>query len=494
MQTFDLRDFESSFTTNGFEKLSRSNARIMKGSNLVLITPAAERAGPTNIYEAWLNEFESYSEAMNPDLLELEREQMSKFTPRSIAKPGSQLIPGVYDSFEPVKINTSGLRPFSNPNANLRPRSIEHSAQATRSNTQAGCPTLEKKGLERENTVRHFASLYSQNLTQICAIRTQEDGKTRIVYIYPYVDIIQENRYFLPLFSVLREQTEFSAFKGPDAVDLAVTKLLLKAKDNPSMVCVSGDVSGFDDSVKKQLQESGFAEIKSYFQANYIDELDEIALRFGTKPLVLPNEQVLVGWHGIPSGSNFTGILGSVVNRQVLNSTPDDCQVMGDDFVVITDNPDEIFARYEQKKLNIHPTKTKIKPSSFVYLQRLHSLDLTVDGLAKGVYPTFRALTRLVYPERRSDFDDYGLKGRDYFAIRSLTILENCKNHPLFEKFVKFWLSYEKYVLPSKSSIPTYVRMMETKSVALGTTNQYGDAVEGIQNFESFKIARGLVG
>ena len=494
MQTFPINEYESSFTPHGWEKLSRSNARIMKGSNLVLVTPAAERAGPTNIYEAWLKIFESYSQAMHPDLLELEREQMSKFTPRSVAKPGSQLIPGIYDSFEPVDIDTSELRPFSNPNANLRPRSIEHSAQATRSNTQAGAPTLEKKGLERGNTVRHFASLYDDNLPMICAIRTQEAEKTRIVYIYPYADIIQENRYFLPLFSVLRKQEEFSAFNGPDAVDLAVTKMLLKAKDDPSLVCVSGDVSGFDDSVKKQLQESGFAEIKTYFQSNYIDELDEISLRFGTKPLVLPNEQVLVGWHGIPSGSNFTGILGSVVNRQVLNLTPYECQVMGDDFVCLATDPAEIFAKYERAGLDLHPTKTKIKPSSFVYLQRLHSLDLTVDGLAKGIYPTFRALTRLVYPERRSDFDDYGLNGRDYFAIRSLTILENCKNHPLFEKFVKFWLSYEKYILPSKSSIPAYVRMMETKSAALGTTNQYGDAIEGILNFESFKIARKLVG
>lgn len=494
MQTFKLSDFESDFTASGFEKLSMSNARIMKGSNLVLITPAAERAGPTNIYEAWLSEFESDSDLMTSDLLELEREQMDKFGPRSRAKPGSQLLPGIYDSFKPVKVDTSGLKSFSNPNTNLRPRSIQVSAQATRSNTQAGAPTLEKKGLERENTVRDFVSLYDDNLPMVCAIRTQEDWKTRVVYIYPYVDIIQENRFFLPLFSALRKQSEFSAFNGPDAVDLAITDMLLKAKDNPSLVCFSGDVSGFDDSVKMQLQSSGFAEIKSYFQAEYLTELDEIALRFGTKPLVLPNGQVLSGWRGIPSGSNFTGIVGSVVNRQVLNLPPGFCQVMGDDFVGLTDNPDEIFARYGKVKLGIHPQKSKVKPLCFVYLQRLHSLDYTVDGVAKGVYPTWRALNRLVYPERRSDFDEYGLKGRDYFAIRSLTILENCKNHPLFEKFVKFWLSYEKYILPSKSSIPSYVRMMEAKSVALGTTNQYGDAIEGIYDFESYKIARKLVG
>lgn len=494
MRTYDLDDFRDSFTDVGYEKLLRSNARIMKGSNLVMVTPAAERAGPENIFNAWKEIFESNLELMNTELIELEREQAEKFGPTSRAKPGGQLMPDIYNAYEAVKIDTRSLRPVPSRTVNLRPRSIQHAAQATRSNTQAGPPTLEKKGLERENTLRDFDELYAKNLPMVCAIRTQEDWKTRIVYIYPYADIIQENRFFLPLFSVLREQPEFAGFKGPDAVDLAVTKLLLKAKDNPDLVCFSGDVSGFDQSVKKQLQDAGFAEVKSYFQTQYIDELDEIALRFGTKPLVAPNGRVFTGWRGIPSGSNLTGIIGSVVNRQVLNPLPGDAQVMGDDFVTLTDNPDRIFSRYRKVKLDIHPTKSKVKRSSFVYLQRYHSLDYTVDGVAKGIYPCFRALLKLVFPPRRTNFEDYDIRGRDFFAIRSLAILENCRNHPLFVEFVKFWLSYEKYVLPSKSSIPAYVRMMETKSAALGTTNQYGDVIDGLRDFESYKIARQLVG
>jgi len=494
MQTFSLKEFEDNFTPLGFEKLSRNNARIMKGSVFIQITPAAERAGPENIYEAWLKRFKANSKLINSDLLELETEQMNKFGPRSIAKPGADLLSRIYGSFKPVNIDTSELRVFNNPNTNLRPVSILHSAEATRSNTQAGAPTLEKKGLERDNTVRDFEFWYSKDLAMVCATRTQEGGKTRIVYIYPYVDIIQENRFFLPLFNSLRTEPEFVAFNGPDPVDKALTKLLLKVKDDPDYVCFSGDISGFDNSVKKQLQDNGFAEIETYFQSRYLDELGEIASRFGSKPLVLPDERVITGLHGIPSGSNFTGVLGSVVNRQVLNSTPSECQVMGDDFVTITKSPDSIFRKYRLVGLDINEEKTKIKPSSFVYLQRLHHLDYMVDGEAKGVYPTFRALNRLCYPESRSDFDRFGLNGRDYFAIRSLTILENCKNHPLFEEFVTFWLSFEKYKLPSKSSIPAFVKMLESRTAPLGTRNQYGNYVEGIRSFKAYNIAKRLTG
>lgn len=495
MQTFPLSEFEDDFTPNGFEKLSRSNARIMKGSKLVLITPAAERAGPNNIFEAWSQVFEANSSRMNKELLELEKKQAGKFGPRSIAKGFSSVSENVFNSFEPVNINTSRLRSFRRRNGNLRPTSLLISSQSTRSNTQAGAPTLEKKGLERENTVRDFKSLYDKNLPMVCAVRTQEQEKTRIVYIYPYADIMQENRYFLPLFERLRTETSFAAFNGPDAVDAAVTKMLLFVKDNPQFVCFSGDVSNFDDSVKEQLQTSGFEEVKSYFQASFHDELDEIAARFGhSKPLVLPDGTVRIGWHGIPSGSNLTGIIGSIVNRQVLNLPDHLCQIMGDDFIAITDNSTDIFKRYGEVILNTEESKTDIKPFSFVYLQRLHHLDYMVDGVAHGIYPTFRALNRLVYPERRSNFDEFDIKGRDYFAIRSLSILENCKYHPLFEEFVKFWLSYEKYKVPRKSSIAAFLRMQKSNVAPLGTTNQYGDAVSGIYAWESYKIAKRLVG
>lgn len=431
MQTFSLSDFEDDFTAHGLEKLSRSNARIMKGSRLILITPAAERAGPDNILEAWTKIFETNSSRLNSELLDLEAKQKDKIGPRSVAKSFNEISEKVFNSFKPVLIDTSNLRPFAKRNGSLRPTSLLIASQRTRSNTQAGAPTLEKKGFVRENTFRDFEELYSKNLPMVCAIRTQEQGKTRIVYIYPFADIMQENRFFLPLFERLRTEISFAAFNGPDEVDVAVTRMLLLAQKNPNLVCFSGDVSNFDDSVKEQLQTSGFEEIKSYFQTDSYDALDEIALRFGySKPLVLPDGTVVITKRGIPSGSNLTGILGSVVNRQVLNLPDDLCQIMGDDFIALVEKPDEVFSRYGEVKLDTEESKTDIKPSSFVYLQRLHHLDYMVDGVAHGIYPTFRALNRLMYPERRSNFDEFDIKGRDYFAIRSLSILENCKYHP----------------------------------------------------------------
>ena len=92
--------------------------------------------------------------------------------------------------------------------------------------------------------------------------------------------------------------------------------------------------------------------------------------------------------------------------------------------------------------------------------------------------------------ERFTDFLDDGLDGKDFFSIRSISILENCKFHPLFSDFVKYVWSLDKYSLKfSDSSLRKYVEMMRSTEGTDGLIrNQYGTEVSGIRSFESFKI------
>lgn len=494
MHTYSSQsDIDIFFTKSGFTKLSNSNSRIRKGTNVVLISPVGERAGPTELFEEWERIYTRGLEKLNEDLREIEDKQKSKFGPRSIAVPWKDIKETLLDSYKPININTNNLRESIKGVYKLRPTSIAKSAQYTKNFTQAGAPTLEKKGLVRDETVRDFDRLFEEDLPMICATRTQEQRKTRIVNIYPFVDIINENRFFVPLFSELKKLQCFAAFNGPDSVDQAVTEMLLRARDDSTLICLSGDISNFDNNVKAQLQSSAFDVIRGYFQKSYSSQLDEIASRFLSKPLVTPDDTIIYGDHGIPSGSNFTGVVGTLVNWLVINLPNWLIQVMGDDFIALVNSPDELKSKFTTVGLELNLDKSFVKPSCFVYLQRLHHLDYMVDGEAKGIYPTWRALNRLIYLERFTNFEDFDLNGRDYFAIRSLSILENCKHHPLFEELVKFWMSYDKYKLPSNSSINAYVKMQESKITSVGSTNQYGDLIEGIRSFESYKIAKQLV-
>lgn len=481
MQIKELSDYKDLFTDEGWRRLSISLDRIEKGNNKVLITPQGRRSGPKTILQAWDKVFNDNTNLMNNDLLELELSNRKKYGARSVAAPWSDIRQSVVDSFNIKTTECSHLN--SNPPSSLnigklRPISLENSAKLTKRNTQAGAPTLLKKGKVMDYTFDNWRKLYSEFLPMVPAIRTQEQGKTRLVNIVSYDNIMQENRYFVPLFNLLKDEFCFSGFKGPDAVDTAMTQLIRYAVENDQL-CISGDIEGFDLSVGTQLQLSAFEEISGYFQSSYTPEIMEMFNRFNTLPLATP-DGMFVGEHGIPSGSNLTGIVGSLVNRQVSQHPPELSQFLGDDFALVATTSDEVFSKYESCGLTLNKTKTLIKPYSFVYLQKLHHPDYVVDGEYKGIYPTYRALLRLVYPERFSDFNDYNLNGRDYFAIRSLSILENCKYHPLFEEFVKFWMRFEKYKVPSNSSISSFVKMNEEKIGSLGTANQYGDKIREI--------------
>lgn len=487
-QSLDL--FKQDFTESGWNRLTSNLNRIRKGNTTVLITPLAKREGVSNIYKEWDAIFSSNSSLMNDNLLELEMKNKAKFGPRSIAKPWSEIEGQTRSSFEIARVHCGNLvtnPPFSNDIGSLRPIGVVNSARLTRSNTSAGCPTMLKKGAVRDYTLDDFQNQLDRDLPMVPFIRTQEQEKTRLVYGYPYVDVIQENRYFTPLFDKLAVQPCFAGFRGPDAVNTSMTELIHEAS-RLGYVCVSGDIENFDNSVGYDLQKCAFDEIAKYFQPNYHPEIEEIFERFNSKPLITP-DSLWNGSHGIPSGSNFTGVVGSLVNRMVNQQPLEFSQFLGDDFGSITSDVEQIFGNYTQFNLKLNRDKTLVKPSSFVYLQRQHDIDYIVDGECKGIYPTWRALNRLIHPESFSNFNDFDLSGRDYFAIRGLSILENCKYHPLFEEFVKFWLSIDKYKVPSNKGISSYVKMMEYSKGSLGTTNQYGDDIRGIKDFESYKLA-----
>uniref|UniRef100_A0A2V0RJ29 RdRp n=1 Tax=viral metagenome TaxID=1070528 RepID=A0A2V0RJ29_9ZZZZ len=489
MQTLPLDPLLSELGKDEAAKLSQSLNRIVKGNDTVLVTPVAERVGPDDIKRSWNKVFQANIGLMNDELIAIEEAQKLKFGPRSIAKPWSEIRATALSSFELKNIDCSHLE--SKPRASsdigrLRPVSIETSAKRVRKDTQSGPPYFAKKGAVLSQTLDNLPEQYDRNWEMAPAIRTQEQGKTRLVKIFPFSDILIENSYFLPLFEYTRRQPGFSAMIGPDAVDVSMTRLISEAV-RLNQYCLSGDIDTFDDSCNASLQHNAFTELSQLLQPAYRQGFSEVERRFLTKPLITP-EGIWTGEHGIPSGSNFTNIIGSKINQQVCSHPAELSEFLGDDLGLVTARPEKIFERYDNCGLTMNESKTMIKPSSFVYLQRYYHPDYVIDGIVHGIYPLWRALNRLCYPERFTDFNEFDLTGSGYFAIRSLSIMENCKYHPLFEIFVKFWLKYERYAVPSNRSITQYVKMWKSKNGSLGTTNQYGDNPSGIRNFRSFQL------
>jgi hypothetical protein len=158
--------------------------------------------------------------------------------------------------------------------------------------------------------------------------------------------------------------------------------------------------------------------------------------------------------------------------------------------VYATDKPEELLQHFGQYGLKVNSEKSYISSHEAVYLQNLYSTDYLRDDLIGGIYSTYRALCRIIFPERYNKYSDDGIGGADFSSIRTISILENCKFHPLFEDFVKFISEMDKHTLHfSGDGLTNYIRRVNKTEGTRGIFDyRHGDRLKGIKSFKSFQI------
>lgn len=483
--------------------------QTVDGSDVVYKTPLGENNDPESLLAEWDTVFTAHLSEVNGVLETMEQGQRSKFGPRSIQMPWDERKPLVdayfegvpYRNYEDLNVtldsiyNASSLP--SNWKGRLRPLSKENAMKYLKNNTNAGLPYYVRKGRVKEIVLDNFDGLLERQDPCVMFTRTQEQRKTRAVWGFPIADTLNEMQYYRPLLEIQREQFWRAALQGPIMVDLTVTNIINEAlKNNESLVSI--DFSSYDATLQTQIQEVSFKYIKDLFQSNYHDDIDYIAYRFNSIGLVTP-EGIMLGPHGVPSGSTFTNEVDSIAQFILASNSglvdQGQFQIQGDDGAYRTHKPYELMEYFTDFGLKVNEEKSDVSSEYLIYLQNLYHKDYRQDnGTIGGIYPTYRALNRLVYQERFDDFSKYEIEGKDFYAIRTLTILENCRNHPLFKEFVKFIHAKDKYGLkPSQHGIDKYVQMQIDKTGAEGIIqHQYGDQIRGIRQFESYKVVSEL--
>jgi hypothetical protein len=269
--------------------------------------------------------------------------------------------------------------------------------------------------------------------------RTQEQKKTRNVWGFPISDTIQEQSFYLPFQDFEKALPWRTALHGPDAVDKSITYLLQNKR--PSDVVYCCDFSGYDASVKPKYTFEAFSFIANLFQARYHEDLYRLYRRFITIPIYTPSGEI-IGPHGVPSGSSFTNTIDSIV-QYFASGGPEHCEVQGDDGVYLVHKgmTSEFENRFTERGLELNSSKSDIfEDYECVYLQRYYSPKyLNTDGSGfGGVYSAYRAFNRIKYLETWTDFERMGISGEDFFSLRQIMILENCKHHPAFRELVKY--------------------------------------------------------
>jgi hypothetical protein len=431
----------------------------------------------------------------------MEEQNRSKFGPRSIAVPWNDRKSSIYKSYTKEHPFMRKIEYIPTPIKRLRPLSEQSAKKYIKRSTNAGLPTMLKKG-----TILDSNSIQNPFYWPcVLFTRTQENLKTRNVWGFGLDDILYEMRFYRPILEFQRKLPWRAALRKADDVDKAITKLILYAIER-NFELLSIDFKDYDNSVKAKGHYWVFMKyFSSLFQEGFKAELYSIMWNFTHIPIVTP-DGILEGSHGIPSGSTFTNEVGSVwqhfvaqdYNQYLNEEIVQFDQQQGDDGAYAVEDAEDFKEFFKLHGVIVNDEKSYISKNFIIYLQNLYHLDyITKDeqnqDIIRGIYPTYRALLRIVYLERFTDISVVdNLKGSDYFACRTLQILETCKHHPLFKELCLYVKELDKFSLDvSDQGISAYVKLrefQEGKDVRF-TEYKRGDSTS-IKDFESYKLIK----
>jgi hypothetical protein len=134
--------------------------------------------------------------------------------------------------------------------------------------------------------------------------------KDRFVFGADAATVAKEGQYARPLIDHLaRSWMGYAGGKSPEEI-----RSLIRRSANRSTYWLSIDYSKFDQTVPSWLLNWCFSVVKRFYPTEYESEIDWIAYNFVNTKVAIPGRGVVTKRKGIPSGSHFTQIIGSMAN------------------------------------------------------------------------------------------------------------------------------------------------------------------------------------
>lgn len=439
---------------------SESNGRILREMRTIM--------------DEWLPHLDKLSKEW-PTLYEFEKDLAAKVGPMSIMKPLEQRLEDIDAYYEGILLPAEPLSDraikatvakFSAAKG-LRLRSEQRTVDLMKKSTNSGSPYFTKRRDVVSKTIPCTVSGDIQTLSGHqygqCAVlgwRGQEGGpspkdvKQRIVWMFPFATNIQELRCYQPLIESFQGHDLVPAWVSMESVDKHITSMFDTKGSDDYVVCT--DFSKFDQHFNPMMQDAAKA-ILADLLVNARDSHDWLENVFPIKytiPLAYDFGKLRHGNHGMGSGSGgtnadetlaHTALQFEAAQRKNQRLNPNS-MCLGDDGVLTFPGitSEDVMRSYTAHGLEMNASKQYVSKQDCTYLRRWHHQNYRVDGVCVGVYSTARALGRLCMQERYYDPDVWGSK---MVALRELSIIENCKWHPLREEFAEFCMKRDKFRL-----------------------------------------------
>jgi hypothetical protein len=133
--------------------------------------------------------------------------------------------------------------------------------------------------------------------------------KDRLVWMIDGGTVTFEAKFAQPLYQHLKEC--WFNYVGGDSPELLRKKVSVMRRGRYWISC---DYSKFDQTIPSWLIWTCFGIIKKFFSPRYHRELEWICYNFIHTVLLMPGGGTVTVWKGIPSGSDFTQIVGTMAN------------------------------------------------------------------------------------------------------------------------------------------------------------------------------------
>uniref|UniRef100_A0A2V0RB77 RdRp n=1 Tax=viral metagenome TaxID=1070528 RepID=A0A2V0RB77_9ZZZZ len=516
----------------GFQMLREGKAPTAR-------TPLYKDSSEEEVFASWLDILTRYEEddVLKP-LITYDKSRMPKVGPQGGYPPFSErtsdfeeyyTLPDQeefaidYDLCAEIYLEVFGgakdKRPLSPQNV------VDRDQYDDKLQTNSGPPDYGKRK-DPEILAKAVADAISGKWKEFCMIlgsRSQR-GKFRFIFMAPFSLNIVEKTFLYPLMDIIREINNpfFSAWEGFSEVELGFAR----QKFFEGAFFIQQDYKSMDKSLNQTTIKIFLAIVLPVFQKQHQESLTELVYHIFNIPIMVSLGKLVVGMHGMPSGSGFTNFFESIISYYVWKLNDKDggltiprAQGLGDDLAFSVQAPgdwkeynesdmfdlwletameyapDVISEKSASIGLIVQPEKQLIDRYTTIYLQRFFDVRIPnpKNDLVLGMYPSILALNTAMNPERFHDPRKWSSKME---ILRWIMILENCKNLPYFEDLVQFFIEGDKFKLGLADPeffimLPSIYEDSKLIKGFLPTYNQEG-IDRGINDFETVKYLKRL--